>query len=387
MGFVFLLGAMAAVPAVTIDMYLPSLPEVAAELSASDSQAAGTITGMLIGAALGQLLVGSLSDTYGRKAPFAVGLTIHTLTSLACIWAPTILGLISLRVLQGVGNAAASVTAMAMIRDRFEGARAAAIMSRLMLVIGLAPLLAPTIGGLIATQWSWRIVFAFLAGYGAFVLIATVVFMPETHPKERRSRTSLPQAFRGYALLLADRQFMALAVLPGLGLAVLMTYVSASPFVLRAHFGLTESQFALLFAINGLALIVGTQVNAQLVRGRTPITILRWVMPLEMTMALAVVLIALGFDSLIGVSIPLWIMLALNSIVMPNATAMALSRHGARAGSAAAVVGASQYGLAGVIAPAAGVLGASAVSMGSLIAVVALVGYLLVRTVADPDGA
>ncbi|WP_250505346.1 multidrug effflux MFS transporter [Bowdeniella massiliensis] len=386
-GFVFLLGAMAAVPAVTVDMYLPSLPEVAADFRTSPANASATITGMLIGGAVGQILVGTLSDKFGRKAPFAVGLLIHTATSIACIFAPSIFSLIALRVLQGIGNAAATVTSMAIIRDRFHGARAAAIMSRLMLVIGLAPLLAPTVGGFIATHWHWRAVFGVLATFGALVLLATLVFMPETHPPQRRMKEPLRKAFRTYGILVRDKQFMALAIVPALALSALFSYVAASPFVLREGFGLSEGQFAIVFAINGLGIVAGAQVNARLVATMTPLRILRRAMPIEAIMALGVVLAALIVpSSLIAISIPLFIVLALNAVVMPNATATALSLHGERAGSAAAVVGATQAGLAGIISPVVGLLGSTAVAMGSLIAIVVTIGYILVRAVPEQPG-
>ena len=200
--FVGLLGAMAALGAVTVDMYLPSLPTVAAELGTSDAAVALTISGVLLGAALGQLLVGPMSDRFGRRRPALVGIALHVVASLLCVLAPTIGMLIALRFLQGVGNAAAGITAMAVIRDRLTGGPAARVISRLMLVIGVAPLFAPTVGGLIAGVAGWRAVFGVLAAFGLALGVAVWRWLPETLPPVRRTTSGVGGALRGYRSLL-----------------------------------------------------------------------------------------------------------------------------------------------------------------------------------------
>src|SRR5690625_3073726 len=180
------MGAMAALPAVTTDMYLPSLPVVATELDTTAALVQGTITGVLIGGGVGQLLIGPLSDRYGRRRPVMIGVLIHVITSVLCIFAAGIVPLLVLRVIQGVGNAAAMTTAMAVMRDRYTGATASAIISRLMLVIGVAPLLAPTAGSFIADVAGWRAIFAVLALLGAGLMLVMWRFLPETLPPARR---------------------------------------------------------------------------------------------------------------------------------------------------------------------------------------------------------
>ena len=264
--YVLLLGLMCALPAVTSDIYLPSLPEVAIDLHTTTTAVQLTMSGVLVGGAVGQLVVGPLSDRFGRRRPVLIGIALHIVISLLCALAPGIGTLIALRVVQGFFNAAATVVAIAVIRDRFTGSDASRLLSRLMLVIGVAPLFAPTVGGLIAGQWGWRWVFVALAVFGAALWLAVWRRLPETLLPERRRAAGLGPALHGYRVLLHDQHFIAIAVLPGLGMAVLMSYVIGSPFVLQEGYGVSANQFALLFAMNGVALVGGAQINASLVR-------------------------------------------------------------------------------------------------------------------------
>ncbi|MGN8246618.1 multidrug effflux MFS transporter [Cellulomonas soli] len=382
--YVLLLGSMCALPAISTDIYLPSLPEVARDLHTSSTAAQLTMTGMLIGAAVGQLVVGPLSDRFGRRRPVLVGVAAHIVTSLLCMVAPTIGLLIGLRTAQGFFNASASVVAMAVIRDRFVGSTASRLLSRLMLVIGVAPLFAPSIGGLIAGQAGWRAVFGALALFGAGLWVVVWRRLPETLPVANRRHGGLRTALGGYGRLVRDRHFVALALLPSLGVAVLMSYVVASPFVLREGYGLSSAQFSVLFAVNGLGLVGGAQVNAALVRRVSPIRIVRVVQPLSVTLTLVLLLLALtGAGGLPALLVVLWAILALVNFVPPNASALALSRHGQIAGTAAAFIGALQAGVSGVISPLSGLLGGDAVAM-ALVMVVAAAAGLLVLALATP---
>ncbi|WP_087509546.1 Bcr/CflA family efflux MFS transporter [Cellulomonas iranensis] len=364
---VLLLGTMAALPAVSTDIYLPSLPEVARDLGTTAAAAQLTIAGMMVGGALGQLVVGPVSDRFGRRLPVLVGVALHVVTSLLCAIAPAIVPLVALRVAQGFFNAAATVVAMALIRDRFVGSDASRLMSRLMLVIGVAPLFAPSVGGLIAGELGWRAVFVALALFGASVWVLVLLKMPETLPAERRRTGGVRTALAGYAHLLRDRHFVALAVLPGLMMAVLMTYVVASPFVLQEGYGLTEHQFALLFAVNGVGLVLGAQVNAAIVRRVSPIRILRVVQVATVVLTGALLVVALtGAGGLWGLLVVLWLVLALVNFAPPNASAIALGRHGAIAGTAAAFIGACQAGLGGLVSNLSGLFGGDAVAMAAV---------------------
>jgi len=372
--FVALLGSMTGLGAFTTDIYLPSLPAVGADLGASAAATQLTISGTLIGGALGQLVIGPLSDRFGRRRPALIGIVGHIVASLLCVVAGGIVPLIGLRVLQGVGNSAAGVVAMAVIRDRFTGSTAARVISRLMLIIGAAPLFAPSIGGLIAGLAGWRAVFVALALLGVVIGFLVWRWLPETLLVERRQRAGVGGALRGYGALLRDRHFVALAVLPGIGQAALMSYVAGSPYVLRQGFGLSANQFAAIFAINGVGLVAGAQLNGWLVYRVAPIRILRVALPGAIGLAVVLLFIArAGTGGLIGLLVPLWFLLAVNGFVPPNASALALSRHGERAGTAAAMIGSLQVGLAGVVSPLVGLLGEDAASM-----TVVMLGCLLV---------
>jgi DHA1 family bicyclomycin/chloramphenicol resistance-like MFS transporter len=389
--YVLLLGLMCALPAISTDIYLPSLPDVARDLNTSATAAQLTMTSMLIGGAVGQLVIGPLSDRFGRRKPVLIGVSLHVVTSLLCALAPAIVPLIALRTMQGFFNASASVVAMAVIRDRFVGSDASRLMSRLMLVIGVAPLFAPSIGGLIAGQWGWRAVFAALAVFGVVLWVVVWRRLPETLPPERRRDGGLRAALGGYRKLVRDRHFVALAILPGLGVAVLMSYVVASPFVLREGYGLSAHQFSLLFAVNGIGLVAGAQVNASLVRRVAPIRIVRVVLPLSLGLTLVLLCIAItGWGGLTALLVVLWLILAMVNFVPPNASALALSRHGEVAGTAAAVIGATQAGVSGLVSPLSGLLGGDAVAMAAVM-VGASVAALLVLALATPayhrDGA
>ncbi len=367
-GFVALIGSLTLLPAVATDMYLPSLPEVAQELGTNAAGAQFTITGMLLGGAAGQLVVGPLSDRVGRRRPALVGVTMHMLLSLACMVAPTIAVLAGLRVIQGFAASAATVVGIAVIRDRFVGAEAARMMSRLMLVIGAAPLFAPTVGSVVADRWGWRAVFAVLAAVAAMILLAAALRLPETLPAARRQRQGPIALAGGYLEVLRDGRFRAFAVMPGLMLAVIISYVAGSPFVLREQYGLSAQQFSGVFALGGIALVIGTQVNAGVVRRVGPGRLLRFGVPASAFFAAVMLVVAItGAGGVLGLVGALWCTLFAGGFVGANASALALTRHGERAGTAAATIGALQAGIAGAVSPLVGLLGGDAVAMAVVI--------------------
>lgn len=382
--FVGLLGAMAALGAVTVDMYLPSLPTVGAEFGTTHAAVQLTISAVLVGAAVGQLLIGPMSDRFGRRGPALAGIALHVVASVLCVFAPTIGVLIALRVVQGVGNSAAMITAMAVIRDRLTGGRAARVISRLMLVIGVAPLLAPTVGGLIAGVAGWRAVFGALAFFGVALGVVVWRWLPETLPQQWRTTAGVTAALRGYRALLSDGHFVALAIIPGLALGALFSYVAGSPFVLQEGYGLSEQQFALGFAVNGIGIVLGSQVNAAFVHRVAPIRIVRIAIPL--LLATALVLLGIAFTDLggvLGILAALWVILFLLGFIIGNAAAIALTRHGERAGTAAAVIGAFQSGVAALVSPLVGLLGGDARAM-ALSIVMSVLAAMLVLALATP---
>ena len=374
---VLVLGFLTALGPLTIDMYLPALPTISDDFTATAAAVQLTLTGTLLGLALGQLLIGPLSDAVGRRAPLLAGVAVHLLASVLCVIAPNLATLGALRVLQGLGAAAAAVVAMAIVRDLFSGLAAAKLFSRLMLVVGVAPILAPTIGGQVLQFTSWRGVFVVLTLAAAALLTATAIVLPETLPAERRRSGGIGGTVRDYGRLFTDRVYVGLILVAGLSMAALFAYVSGSSYVLQDNFGLSEQQFAYVFAGGAIGLIGATQLNVRLLRRWTPQQILSGALLAGLGSGLVLlVLAAFEIGGLVGILIPLWLTLAMVGLILPNAPAIALSRHGEAAGTAAALLGAVQFGVGALAAPLVGILGVGPVAMA-----VVVFGGMLAATV------
>ncbi len=260
------LGAFVALGPLTIDLYLPALPTIATDLMTTDAAVQLTLTGTFAGLALGQLVLGPLSDAVGRRKPLLAGTALHVLASLLILLAPTVEVLGVLRVLQGIGSAAGAVVALAVVRDLYSGRAAASLLSRLFLVIGVAPVLAPTLGGELLRFTSWRGLFVVLAVVGTASLVAVALTLPETLDPEHRHPLRLRRTVVDYGRLFRDRAFVGLVLVAGLVIAGLFSYVSGASFVYQDQFGLDEQQFGLLFGAGAVFLIGTTQFNPVLLR-------------------------------------------------------------------------------------------------------------------------
>jgi DHA1 family bicyclomycin/chloramphenicol resistance-like MFS transporter len=381
---VLVLGLLTALGPLTIDMYLPSLPTITGDLATNAAAVQLTLTGTLVGLAFGQLLIGPLSDAFGRRGPLLAGISVHVLASVFCVMATDVVMLGVLRVLQGLGAAAAAVVAMAMVRDLFSDLAAARLFSRLMLVVGVAPILAPTIGGLVLNWTSWRGVFVVLTVIAVTIASVSALVLPETLPAERRRNGGVLGTVRDYGRLLTDRVYVGLTLVAGLAMAALFAYVSGSSYVFQDDFGMSEQQFALIFAGGAIGLIGATQLNVRLLRRWTPQQIMSGALLAGVGFGLVFLILAVTeVGGLAGLLIPLWLVLAMVGLAMPNAPALALSRHGEAAGTAAALLGAVQFGVGALAAPLVGVLGVGAVAMaivvfGGMLAAT-LVYFLVVR--------
>ncbi|MEV4811725.1 multidrug effflux MFS transporter [Micromonospora avicenniae] len=381
---VLVLGSLTAIGPLTIDMYLPALPEIAADLHTTSAAVQLTLTGTLAGLAVGQLLIGPLSDAVGRRVPLLAGVALHIVASVLCVLAPSIAVVGVLRVLQGLGVAAASVVAMAVVRDLFDGAAFARLFSRLMLVVGVAPVLAPTLGsGLL--RWSdWRGVFIALAAFGIILITVAAIGLPETLPPALRRRGGVGATARVYGSLLRDRTFVGLILVTGLAMAALFAYVSGSSFVFQEQYGLDEQQFGIAFGAGAIGLIAATQLNVRLLSRYSPQRILIAALGLGTVAGLVLTTFAVtGVGGLPTVLASLWVVLFAAGLAMPNAPALALSRHGEAAGTAAAMLGAVQFGVGALAAPLVGMLGTGVVAMavvvaGGMIAAVAVL-FVVVR--------
>lgn len=391
---VLVLGALIAIGPLTIDMYLPALPAITAGLETTETAVQLTLTGTLVGLALGQLLIGPLSDVVGRRVPLLAGLAAHIVASVLCVFAPNIGVLGGLRVLQGLGVAAATVVATAVVRDLFSGASFARIFSRLMLVMGLAPILAPTLGSGLLSWTDWRGVFAALAVLGALLIVVAALRLPETLPVARRRHGGVRATLRDYRGLVNDRAFVGLVLVAGLAMAALFAYVSGSSFVLQQEYGLDEQQFGIAFGAGAVGLIGATQFNVRLLRRYTPQQILVSALIAGTAAGLLLIMFAAtGVGGLGTLLASLWLVLAAAGLALPNAPALAMSRHSEAAGTAAALLGAVQFGIGAVSAPLAGLFGTGSVPMAIVIAggmAAALIVMLLVVPRAslgsvDPD--
>lgn len=384
---VLVLGALIALGPLTIDMYLPAFPALSAELGASDSATQLTLTGMLAGLAFGQLLIGPLSDALGRRRPLIAGLLTHAVASVLAALAPTIYVLASVRVLQGFAGAAISVVAMATVRDLFSGYAVARLMSRLMLVIGLAPILAPSIGGVILEWTSWRGIFVVLAGAAVLLTFVAVLGLRESLPVERRRPLNLASTLRTYRSLLGDSSFMALVLIGGLMMSAMFAYVAGSSFVLQDGYGLDELSFGLVFGANAAGLTVFSQLNPVLIRRWGVVNVLSGAMVVGLVAATALVVAGLtGAGGLLGVLVPLGVVVASVGLSLPNTPALALTRHGEAAGTAAAMLGAVQFGIGALVAPMVGMFGStSAAPMGAIMVGVTALATLLMFGVVRRD--
>ncbi len=389
---IVVLGLLVALGPLTIDMYLPALPGIANELGVSSSVAQLTLTGTLAGLALGQLIVGPLSDSLGRRRPLMAGIVLHMLASLLCLIAPNIVVLGAARTLQGMGAAAAMVVAIAIVGDLFTDSAAATVMSRLMLVLGVAPVVAPSLGAAVLLKASWHWVFAVLVVLAGLLLLLAVLALPETLPQSHRRPLRVGGIFATYGELLRDLRFVILVLVAALGMSGLFAYIAGASFVMQGRYGLDQQAFALVFGAGAVALIGATQFNVVLLRRFTPQVIVLWALVASSLFGVVFVGLAVaGVGGLAAFVVPVWAILAAMGLVIPNAPALALTRHADAAGTSAALLGAAQFGLGAAVAPLVGVLGndelalAVVMTTGVVIALFALLAAGLRKSDAEDD--
>ena len=269
-GFVLLLSALTAIGPLTFDTYLAAFPQIADDLNAPAAAVQLTIAASLAGLALGQLLFGSISDAFGRRRPLLAALSVYVLASVGLTLVQNITAFTALRFVQGFTAAAGMVLSLAIVRDRYEGLAVSKVMARLMLVVGVAPILAPTIGAQLLLVGSWRLIFVFLAATGAILLVVAAFTLRESLPVELRRTGGTAAALRTYRDLLTDLPFLGLALMSAFYLSAMFTYVASSTFVFQDGYGLSPQQFGWVFAAGAVAITAGSQVNGALVGRFTP---------------------------------------------------------------------------------------------------------------------
>ena len=381
---IVVLGLLSTFGPISLDLYLPALPELADELAATPSAAQLTITACLVGLALGQLVAGPLSDRFGRRRPLLIGLVAYLLTSLACAFAPSVTVLVVLRLLQGLAGAAGLVIARAVARDLYEGRRLVLFFARLTLISGLAPVVAPVLGGQLSRVMSWRGLFVVLAAFGAVLLLAGLL-QRETLPVERRSTGGLATTVRGFGVLLHDRFFVGAALAAGLAGASMFAYISGSSFVLQRIHGLSAQSFSLAFGLNSIGIMTMSQVGARLSRHRSPASVLALGLALNLLGAAALaatVLLDLGLGFLLP---SLFVMVSSLGLVFPTATALAMADYPEQAGTASSLLGLGQYVFGALVAPLVGIAGEdTAVPLGVVALTVSVLASLAFLTLVRP---
>lgn len=381
--YILLLGALTALGPFTIDLYLPAFPALEADLGVTEAQVQLTLAGTTVGFAVGQLVVGPFSDKFGRRLPLILATALHIASSVGAALSTDISTLGLFRVLMGVGAAGGGVVAMAMVRDLYAGYAMVRMFSRMALVNGLAPILAPVIGSQLLLVMPWPGIFVFLASYGAVVIIATLVVVQETLPPEKRGLSGMTVRQR-YKVLFRDRIFVGLLLVGGMNFAGLFTYLSASPFLFQVIFGFSPQEYGLLFGINSLGIVAGVQTSSRLIKHVPPQWILACSTAWMFVMALLIVIFDQAGLGLWGVLVPLWFYIMGAGFTFPTVQVLALSSHGAQAGTAASLLGAATFMMAGLISPVVGWLGiTSSTPMGAVQAaciLVAIAGlWLIVR--------
>jgi DHA1 family bicyclomycin/chloramphenicol resistance-like MFS transporter len=386
--YVILLGALTALGPFTIDLYLPAFPVLEADFDTTAAAIQLTLTGTMIGFGVGQLLVGPLSDKVGRRLPLIGVTALHVLASAAAALAPTLMLLGVSRVVMGAGAAAGGVVAMAIVRDLFGGRRLVVMLSRLALVSGAAPVIAPLIGSALLLVMSWRGIFVVLAVYGAVMLVAAIALVPETLPKARRNEPGSTTVRQRYRSVLTDRVFVGVLIIGGMTFSGLFSYLSSSSFLFQQSFGFDAQQYGLLFAVNSLGLVAGVQVASRLAARFGPQWVLAWS---TSTLAVAGVAIIVADQlglGLWGILVPLFVFMTACGFTFPCVQVLALDRHGKAAGTAASILGAVNFGVAGFVSPLvgwiAGDTGITATTMAVVMASCAVVGVLGLWLVVRP---
>lgn len=382
------LGGLTALPPLSMDMYLPALPQVTDALHSPAATVQLTLTACLAGLALGQLVVGPLSDRWGRRRPLLVGMVVYVLATAVCAFAPSAGLLIGFRLLQGLAGAAGIVISRAVVRDLYDGVAMARFYSTLMLISGVAPIVAPVIGGQILRVTSWRGVFVVCTVIGALLTVVVWRLVQETLPPADRHTGELRSTFGSMRRLLADRVFTGYVLAGGFAFAALFTYVSASSFVVQDVYGASAQTFSLLFGLNSIGLVAAGQLNGKVLVGRIDMDrVLAVGLALVTAASVALVLLTTGVFGRAGlpaIAAALFVLMAAMGLVLPTANTQALLRTRHSVGSASALLGTSSFLIGAVFSPLAGVAGdGTAVPMAivqltcALVAVAAFAGLCL----------
>ncbi|MCX2897117.1 multidrug effflux MFS transporter [Pseudomonas mandelii] len=353
---ILILGALSAFAPLAIDFYLPAFPAMALAFGTDEQHVQVTLAAYFLGLSIGQLVYGPIADRFGRRVPLLTGVVLFTAASLACAFAPNLEWLIGARFIQALGGCAGMVISRAIVSDKCDAVGSAKVFSQLMLVMGLAPILAPMLGGLLVNTTGWQSIFLVLTGFSALAAVAVALGLPESMPANM-PRQPLSGSLRQYGRLLADRVFLGHALTGGIAIAGMFAYIAGSPFVFIKLYGVPAEHFGWLFGTNAAGFILVAQVNARLLAKRGPAFLLARAVWVYLAAGVALLAVsALHTEKLWPLLIPLFICIASLGCILPNASACAMNGQGARAGSASALLGCLQFSVAAGAASLVGIL-------------------------------
>jgi DHA1 family bicyclomycin/chloramphenicol resistance-like MFS transporter len=341
-----LLGFLQAIGPISIDMYLPAFPAIEAEFHAPQGSAQLTLATWILGLSFGQLAQGAMADRFGRRVPLVVGMALYTIASAGCALAPSIAWLAVWRFVAALGGSASMIVPRAVVRDVAEGHNAARMMSRLILVLGAAPILAPSLGGLVLQFATWRGIFWITTGYGALGLVLAAAFLPDTLPPARRVRLHLASMLVRYGQILTERVFITHTLMLSASSFALFAYLAGSPTVFIEHFRLTPAHYAVLFGMVAATYVLFSQLNVLVTRRLGLDGTLR--VATTVYVALGAVLLALavsGRGGALAMAAVLALMQGQSGFIAPTGMVGALHRHAAHAGSASALMGTLQFAI------------------------------------------
>lgn len=373
-----MLGLLSAIGPFSIDMYLPGFNAIATDLSTNIEHVQLSLTSFFIGIAIGQMIYGPLLDRFGRKSPLIVGLLIYIAASIGCVFIQTADGLIALRFVQALGSCVGMVASRAMVRDYFPASETAKIFSLLMLVIGVSPILAPTLGGYVIDLWNWHYIFVFLTIFSSLILLGVLFFLPKSRPDVSVSLKPKP-IVHGFWSVFRTRQFIVYALAGGLASSGMYAYLSGSPFVMMELYGLTEKQYGWVFALIAGGLITSSQLNNLLLRRYRSESIAKNALMIQSAVAILMFTLALAnLLSLSGIIILIFCFLACQGFVFPNTSALALNPFTKSAGSASALLGTIQLSIGAISSVLVSILhNRTSIPMVTIMAVCAVVSFLI----------
>ena len=375
-----ILGGLSAFGPLAIDLYLPAFPSMAASFGTDSEHIQLSLSAYFIGLASGQLFYGPIADRFGRRKPLLFGIVLFCLASLACALAPSLEWLLAARFAQALGGCAGIVVNRAVVRDLCTPIEAAKAFSQLMLVMGVAPILAPLGGGALLALGGWPLIFLFLATFSGIYIFAVYFGLPETIPRGV-PRAALSSALGRYGRLLGEPVFMFHALTGGIAMAGMFAYIAGSPFVFIELYGVPAEHFGWFFGANAAGFILFAQFNSRLLRRRPPMKVLKLTTTVYLICTVTLLLVALGNPSSLWVMMPpLFGSVAVIALVLPNSSASAMAGHGHQAGVASALMGTMQFVIAGLTSAAVGVLhDGTAVPMAGVMATCGVLVVIMAR--------